>query len=360
MRVLCITSHSDRPETETFIGLRQAGVEMEIMCPSSAPFFRYLREAGIKVVDFSPKSRIDLGAVRKIRDRIRQRQIDILHAFNNRAVSNSILASTGLPVKFVAYRGIAGNDSFFNPGSWLTYLHPKVDRVVCVADAVRRHFLQMRFLSLRLNPRKFVTIYKGHHLKWYTEQSVDLSRFGIPKDAFVVGCIANYRPRKGIHVLIDATRYLTQAPSIHLLLVGHMDSSRLKAQIRQSSFKDRIHLTGFRADAPALMASCDAYVLPALRREGLPKGVIEAMAYGIPPIVTDSGGSPELVIDKESGLIVPSGNAQAIARAVTYLYENPRLREEMGINARERIRTHFRIEDTIKKTYALYNKLIIK
>ena len=108
------------------------------------------------------------------------------------------------------------------------------------------------------------------------------------------------------------------------------------------------------------MASCDAYVLPALRREGLPKGVIEAMAYGIPPIVTDSGGSPELVIDKESGLIVPSANAEAIARAVTYLYENPRLREEMGINARERIRMHFRIDDTIKKTYSLYNELIIK
>jgi glycosyltransferase involved in cell wall biosynthesis len=336
----------------------RAGVEIEVMCPSSAPFFRYLKESGIKVIDFSPKSRIDLGAVRKIRGRMRQRQIDILHAFNNRAVSNSILASTGLAVKFVAYRGITGNDSFLNPGSWLTYLHPKVDRVVCVADAVRLHFLQMRFLRLRLNPRKYVTIYKGHNLKWYAASPVSLSQFGIPKDAFVVGCIANFRPRKGIHVLIDAMRYLTQAPSIHLLLVGHMDSSRLKAQIRQSPLKDRIHFTGFRADAPALIASCHANVLPSLRREGLPKGVIEAMAHGVPSIVTDSGGSPELIIDKESGMIVPSGNAEAIARAVTYLYENPRLREEMGINARERIRTHFRIEDTITKTFDVYKALL--
>jgi len=360
MRVLCITSFSDRPETETFIGLSQTGVDIEVMCPSSAPFIRYLKKSGIKVIDFSPKNRIDLGAVRTIRERIRQKQIDILHGFNNRAVSNSIMASLGLPVKLVAYRGITGNDSFLNPGSWLTYLHPKVDRVVCVAEAVRQHFLQMRFFGLRLNPRKFVTIYKGHNLKWYVATPGSLSQFGIRKDAFVVGCIANFRPRKGIHVLIDAMRYLTQASSIHLLLVGHMDSSRLKSQIRQSPLKDRIHLTGFREDAPALMASCDAFVLPALRREGLPKGVIEAMAYGIPPIVTDSGGSPELIKHNKSGLIVPSGNAEAIARAIGYLYENPRLSEKMGVNARERIRTKFRIEDTIKKTYALYNELIIK
>lgn len=359
MRVLCITSFSDRPETETFIGLKQAGVVLEVMCPSSAPFFKYLKESGIKIIDFSLKSRIDLRAVRRIRKRIRQRQIDIVHAFNNSAVSNSILAATGLPVKFVAYRGITGNDSFLNPGSWLTYLHPKVDRVVCVAEAVRQHFIQMQFLGLRLNPRKYITIYKGHHLKWYADNPVSLSQFGIPGDAFVVGCIANFRPRKGLHVLIDAMRFLNQAASIHLLLVGHMDSSRLKAQIRQSPLKDRIHLTGFREDAPALMASSDAYVLPALRREGLPKGVIEAMAYGVPPIVTDSGGSPELVEHKESGLIVPSGNAEAIARAVSFLYENPALRAKMGFNARERIRTHFKIEDTITRTYELYKELII-
>jgi glycosyltransferase involved in cell wall biosynthesis len=337
----------------------KAGVEIEIMCPSSAPFFKYLKESGIKVIDFSPKNRIDLGAIRKIRERVKESQIDILHGFNNRAVSNSILASIGLPVKFVAYRGITGNDSFLNPGSWLTYLHPKVDRVVCVAEAVRQHFLQMQFLRLRLNPRKYVTIYKGHDLKWYADSPLSLNQFGIPKDAFVVSCIANFRPRKGLHVLIDAMSYLTQASTVHLLLVGNMDSSRLKTQIRQSPLIDRIHLTGFRDDAPALIASSHVNVLPSLRREGLPKGVIEAMAYGIPPIVTDSGGSPELVIDKESGLIVPSGNAEAIARAVTYLYENPQLREKMGFNARERIRTHFRIEDTIKRTYALYNELII-
>lgn len=334
------------------------GVEIEVMCPSSAPFFEYLKKSGVKAIDFSMKSWIDLGAVRTIRDRVMKKQIDILHCFNNKTVSNGILASSGLPVKCIAYRGITGNVSFYNPGSWLTYLHPKIDRVICVADAVRQYFLQMQFFGFRLNPRKFVTIYKGHDLNWYTDASVNLSQLGIPRDAFVVGCVANYRPRKGMHVLIDATHHLAQEPSIHLLIVGHMDSVRLKAQIERSPFKDRIHLTGYRSDAPALMASCDAFVLPVLRREGLPKVVIEAMAYAVPPIVTDSGGSPELIENKKSGLIVPPDDAPAIADAIMYLFRHPEARYEMGQNARLRIRNSFRIEDTIAKTFDVYQALL--
>jgi glycosyltransferase involved in cell wall biosynthesis len=106
------------------------------------------------------------------------------------------------------------------------------------------------------------------------------------------------------------------------------------------------------------MASCDAYVLPALRREGLPKGVIEAMVYGVPPVVTDSGGSPELIEDGSSGLVVPPGDPRAIGAALSQLIDQPALRRRMGNNARERIRSHFRIEDTINKTFNLYKQLL--
>ena len=328
------------------------------MCPSSAPFYENFIDAGITVTELTIKKRIDVGAIAEIRKRIKENNHDIVHGFNNKAVSNGILAASGLPVKIVAYRGITGNVSFFNPGSWMTYLHPRVDRVICVAEAVRQYFLQMRFLGWQLSPEKFIKIHKGHNLSWYTDRPVDLFEFGIPEKAFVVGCIANYRPRKGIHVLIDATRYLARESSIHLLIVGHMDSARLKAQIERSPFKDRIHLTGFRTDAPALMASCDAFVLPALRREGLPKGVIEAMAYAVPPIVTDSGGSPELVENKNSGTVVPPDDAPAIADAIMYLYRHPETRHEIGQNARQRIRNSFRIEDTIAKTFDVYQELL--
>jgi glycosyltransferase involved in cell wall biosynthesis len=358
IHVLCITSHSDRPEAETFIGLEKAGVDIEVVCPSSAPHSDRLKQAGVPVTDLTLKGRIDFAAIRLIREKLKKKRYDILHAFNNRAVSNGILASYGIPLKIIAYRGVVGNVSFFDPGSWMTYLNPRVDRIVCVANAVRDHFLSMRFLWLRIPRQKVITIYKGHDLDWYQDQPADLSEFDIPSGAFVVGCVANLRPRKGIDVLIESTKWLPKDAPVHFLLVGNMEGKKLRQQITESPFRANIHLTGFRNDAPVLMASCDVFVLPALKREGLPKGVIEAMAYGTPPIATDSGGSPELVMNNESGLVIPPGDAQAIAESILYMLNNPEKRQEIGSNARERIRTHFRIQDTIKQTLALYKALV--
>ena len=98
--------------------------------------------------------------------------------------------------------------------------------------------------------------------------------------------------------------------------------------------------------------------MPSLKREGLPKTVIEGMAYGVPPIVTNSGGSPELVEDGISGIIVPPNSAQAIADAILRLYRNTKLRKKMGQAAEQRIRGHFTTEHTIKKTYSIYTSLL--
>jgi len=106
------------------------------------------------------------------------------------------------------------------------------------------------------------------------------------------------------------------------------------------------------------MAACNAMCLPSKKREGLPRAVIEAMSYGTAPIVTDSGGSPELVVPGESGLVVESCNPQSIAAGILRLYNDRELCARMGKAARERIATHFRIETTIEETYALYQQVL--
>ncbi len=116
-------------------------------------------------------------------------------------------------------------------------------------------------------------------------------------------------------------------------------------------------MLGYRSDAPALTAACDVFVLPSTKREGLARSLIEAMAYGIAPVVTDCGGSPELVVQGVSGLVVPVADAEALAAAIRTLHDDAALRARLGRAARERIGRDFRIEDTIAKTYALYASL---
>jgi len=360
IKVLCVTEGGDRPTVASFIGLRKTGIDLTVVCPRSKDSFRELTEAGVPMLDFELRGRFDASGARLLRDELQRRRYDILHVFNNKALQNGLVASRGINVRIVAYRGIVGNVSFLDPISWLRFLNSRVDRIICVADAIRDYFLQMRPAFLRLPPERLVTIHKGHSVEWYQDDPVDLSEFGIPPSAFVIGCVANIRPRKGIKYLVDAMAKLPEEWKVHLLLVGNMDAASLDRQISASPVANRIHRTGTRLDAPALSAACNVFVMPSIRREGLARALIEAMAYGIPPIVTDCGGSPELVIDGKCGLVVPVRDSNAISAAITRLHQDDALRQRLGDSAKRRIAEDFRVEDTIDQTIALYQDLMNK
>jgi glycosyltransferase involved in cell wall biosynthesis len=358
IRALCITEDADRPTTATFIGLHRAGVDVTVVCPKSTANRTVLAAAGVRLWDLELRGSFDFAGARRLREELVRGGYDILHVFGNRGLQNGLRAVRGLPVRFVAYRGIVGNVSFWSPMSWLRFLNPRIDRIVCVCNAVRDHFLSMQPAFLRMPAERSVTIYKGHSLDWYTAARADLASVGIPAGAFVIGCVANYRPRKGIEVLVDAIGTLPPGMNAHLLLVGQMDAAGLTRHISASPARARIHRVGHRTDAPALTAACDVFVLPSVKREGLSRSLIEAMAYGVAPVVTDCGGSPELVIDGESGLVVPVRDAAALARAIGRLHAEPALRKRFGAAARARIGNDFRIEDTVARTLELYRGLV--
>ena len=82
------------------------------------------------------------------------------------------------------------------------------------------------------------------------------------------------------------------------------------------------------------------------------------MAYGVPPIVTNSGGSPELVEDQKSGLIIPIRSSKAIADAILCLYKDAGYKQKLGINARSRIDNEFSNDATVERTLKLYNEVL--
>jgi glycosyltransferase involved in cell wall biosynthesis len=346
--------HNIRPESEMIIGVKHAGLDVEVMTRRRCYWGDRLAEAGIPIHDYVPRRKFSLAAVRRIRRVLREGRFDVVHLFNNPAIVNGVVASIGLPVKVITYRGQTGNVSRWNPLQYLMHLSPRVDRIVCVAEAVRENLLGIVF-----DPRKLVTIYKGHDLAWYEQPTrADLGTLGVPPGAFAVCCVANYRPRKGVDVLIEATHHLPTDAPIHLLLIGQdMDGPEVARLIAASPRAERIHAFGHRTDVMSIVASCQATVLAATRREGLPKTVIESMVVEVTPIVTRTGGSPELVEDGVSGLVVPPGDARALADAILTLYRDPERNRRMGVAARRRIGERFRIEDSIRAHVALYREV---
>lgn len=355
---LVLSQNPDLAESNLLIGLRDMGVDIRIVCATKAVQRPILESQGIEVLPFDLKGRFDKAGVAFIKEQLAKQKPAIVYAFSNNSVSNGLTATKGVRCVFVAYRGIEGNVSYFDPMSWTTYLHPRVEKIVCVADAIRRYFHNMHVLCMPLPVTKAVTIHKGHDPAWYSAPAVPRADLGIPSDALVVGCTVNYRPRKGIEKLIAATHYIDPTLPIYLVLIGSMPPEKLQKLIDASPMRQKIVLTGYRHDAPAVMGGCDICVLPALKREGLPRSIIEGMIQGVAPIVTDSGGSPELVEEGVSGLIIPPGSPQAIAQSILKLYNAPELLESMKAAAKERIRTHFHTSQTVKAHYELFDSLL--
>jgi glycosyltransferase involved in cell wall biosynthesis len=356
--VLCVTPYPDKPEAHWLAGIAARGFDLRVLCEPQVRTRPVLDASPATVVPLEIARRFDATAIDRIGREIDDFQPDILHLCNNRAVLNGLRAARGTALKIVVYRGNVGNVSVFDPLAWLRYLNPRVDRIICVSDSVRANLASVGFLGWRLPPERLVTIHKGHDLAWYAQAPVDLEPLGVPNDAFVVGCVANWRPRKGIDVLIEACERLDAALQTHLVLVGEMGSSKLARRIATSPIRERIHVLGPRPDAPAVAAAFDIAVLPAIKREGLPKTVIEAMAYGVATIASRVGGVDEIIEDGSSGIIVPPGDARALSEAIGRLHDAPELRAELGRAGKERIRTRFRLEDTIEKMDGLYRSLV--
>jgi glycosyltransferase involved in cell wall biosynthesis len=359
VKVVHVFKQVDDGERHALLGMKARGVEVIVVCASHADFQADFREAGIPVHHISFQRRRDRAAIAALRALVQTERADVVHCYIKRALSNAIVAVADLPVRLVAYRGIVGNLHWLDPGSRRSFFHPRVDRIICVCEAVRQDLIANRFMGWHLPLEKVVTVHKGHYVDWWQRDDVpaDLSELGIPAGVPVVGCVAQMRKRKGIPLLVEAFERLAD-PDAHLVLIGCVGDRRVPGRIARSPARDRIHLLGWRADAARLAGAFDVFVLPTLRREGLPRAVIEAMCQGVPPVVTDAGGSPELIEDGVSGRIVPPGDPRALAGALDTLLADPEMRSTMGRSAIERIRGHFSPERTVSETMAVYRELL--
>jgi glycosyltransferase involved in cell wall biosynthesis len=187
------------------------------------------------------------------------------------------------------------------------------------------------------------------------------AQFVIPANAPVIGFAGRLTCDKGIPELLQAfEKVLRQAPSARLLLVGWFDDSddALNANLRGYIARHpRIVHTGFVADTAPWYRSMDVMVLPTWR-EGFPNAVLEAAASGVPVITTHATGARDSVLPEVTGLLVPPGDAGAIADAVLTLLADPGRRRRMGWTARQWVSESFPQERVQARAVALYCKMV--
>jgi glycosyltransferase involved in cell wall biosynthesis len=181
---------------------------------------------------------------------------------------------------------------------------------------------------------------------------------GLPTDCALALFAGRLAPQKGVDDLIDALDLLQHVlPALRTLIVG---DGPLRAQLesRASAFclDPFVRFLGHRDDVPRLLEAADLLVLPSLY-EGLPNVVLEAMRFRKPVVATAAPGTTELVVDGQTGLLVPVRKHTALAQAIRTVIEDPRLARRLGEAGRARVDAEFGVETMVERFAELYESL---
>lgn len=272
MNILVCTSsdssfNSLRPELEIYISMAKAGHNLTLITHNNEQFLSRFKKYGIEVIPQPVVKKISFSSIGLIRNTIKKKSIDIVFATNSRSIPNAAFACIGLPVKLVAYRGTASGLYWHDPGNYLGILNPRLDGVICVSKYVYNFVASKKLLKRK----KVTAIYKGHDLSWYNKQPADLSEFGITEKDFTAICVINSRPHKGLDVMLKAANRLSDITNFHLLLVGKgTDKEPYASLLANNAMNARIHVAGYRTDAPELIAASEVLIQPSTGGEGLP------------------------------------------------------------------------------------------
>jgi sugar transferase (PEP-CTERM/EpsH1 system associated) len=209
----------------------------------------------------------------------------------------------------------------------------------------------------------------GHGIKLILN-GIDLARFdehsaidatakkrslGLPDRGIVIGMVARLDPIKDHRTLLHAfSRVLVRIPNAHLLIVGsgEMDAA-LRDEAARLSLGERALFLGNRNDVRELLGIMDVFVLSS-RKEGQSVAITEAMATRVPVVATNVGGTPELVLDGRTGLLVPPGDPEAMAAAIVRVLNDSTLAKQLCAAARKRLEQEYDIMTVVRQYEAEY------
>jgi glycosyltransferase involved in cell wall biosynthesis len=215
------------------------------------------------------------------------------------------------------------------------------DRTIVSCEAMRQRAADDDGTSLAR-----IDIAASGAVDWVVPAAADVAGaregLGIPPAARVVGVVSRLRWEKGIDILIDALDHIGEAGEVHAVVIG---TGPEQARLRQLAARCRtvVHFLGHRHDVSRWLAMADVIAMPS-RREAFGRVALEAMAAGRPLVVTRVGGLAEVVVDQETGLIVPPENPYALAAALGTILGDHRIARRLGEAGRRRYEAHYTLD----------------
>jgi glycosyltransferase involved in cell wall biosynthesis len=346
---------------ELSVGLLRRGFRVSIGYSSSGPLVQELTALGLPLTRLPRLMRIDPILFCGMLSLIRRESPQIVHTHLFKSDFHGRLAAriSGVPVVVSTLHSIDPWAQERSLGRLYGWTARFADRVIAVSEDVRR----FHATHTGIPEEKLVTI----------ENGVDIHRFaglesvgravrkelGFDDAALVFGVVGRLTPPKDHSTFLKAAALiLKKAPKARFLIVGDGPLRKdLEIQAQKTGLANAVIFTGLRKDVPALLAALDVLVFSSLW-EGLPVALLEGMAAARPIVATTVGGIPEVVLPDKSALLVPPGDAHALAQACLRLASDSATRHSMGQAGLERVVARYGIDAMIDRTAALYAKLL--
>ena len=304
------------------------------------------------------RSEVDVRSVPRLIGIIRRHGIEVVHCHKGKARTLALMA--GLFVKIpvlVLNRGV----SFpLDPFNRLGYTTPRVDAIVAVSQSIKQGLI-----SRGVSPEKIHVIYSGTDTQRF-HPDVDRwqvrTELGVMADQYLITQIG-VRSWKGNNDLLDALELIApRMPHARVLFVGANETKAASLQERTAArgLRGRVLVLPFREDVPEILRASDVCVDSSYAGLGITGTLREALAVHTPVIATALEGNPELIEDGRTGLLVPPQRPDALARALVRSIENPEAAQTMAQAGRERVLTMFSHEVKVRRTEALYERLLAR
>jgi glycosyltransferase involved in cell wall biosynthesis len=346
MRILLVTNGlrfggAERIVEALAIDLNRLGDDVEVVATTrDGPIGEIIRGHGIPVHVLNISSTMDLRVVYKLARIARRFNADVIHS--HLAVSDIVSSMTGFLLRKPRLVSTVHNTGIEldrrKRGLWQASLY-NFDEILAVSRRVQEA-LPKRLKSQVVHPSLI-------RFKDDLPSKEDVrTRLGIKPEERVIMAVGRLTPIKGFDVLRAAADLITE-DNVRFLLIGEGgERARLEG--------GKLELLGARDDAAELMVAADMIVAPS-RSEGLPQVLLEAMAAGQPVVATHVGGTPEVVVHEQTGLLLPPNQAQALADGLVRLLRDADERDRFGEAGRARlIREGFNRESMVDQTRRAY------
>ncbi len=347
-------------------GIDRSLFEVTVCSRPDGPLLDALEQKGIPHFPIPFRKRLSLRLISQVREFMREGGFDILHTHGGVAgfYGRKAARASRVPVLVHTFHGIhylhypmriprAAFISLDRQQSRYT------DAVICVSDFVRE-----QSLAHRLVPEdKLVVIRNGIDFdpplpRDSEDLRIQVSRLRLDSARPLVGTVARLDPVKGLPALLEAApRVRDRHPHVRFVIVGGgPEKDRLTALSRDLGAQEFVHFQGERTDAFSWMQRFDVFVLPSLQ-EALPYVILEAAALAKPVVASDVGGIRELVKNRETGLLVPPGDIEALADAVIRLADDPDLAHSLGKELKASLSEEYSLPRMLQQTQDLYLRL---